>query len=70
MTPRQRRAREEPELDSYGELISRARAGVPTLPTASLYRIHALLERLLEDGPPDEDALAALAAAVESDNAG
>lgn len=53
-------SRQQPEADGY-ELISRAREAVPGLPTAQLYRIHALLERLLNGDRLDPHALSELA---------
>ena len=54
---------QKPELDRYGDVISRARsaASVSHLSTAELYRIHALLEELLSADTYGEGQLAALA---------
>ena len=56
------RPRHEPELDRYGELISRARsaAALQSLPTEALYRIHGLLELILSARALEEPELAAL----------
>ena len=53
---------QKPELDRYGELISRARcaASVSRLSTEELYRIHALLEELLSADTYGGRQLAAL----------
>lgn len=48
MTAPGREAGQEPELDGYGELITRARGSLPLLTTANLVRIRELLERALE----------------------
>ncbi len=62
MTAPRREAGQEPELDAYGELISRARGSLPLLTTARLVRMRELLERALEaDDAASEEGRAALA---------
>jgi hypothetical protein len=62
LTPPRREPGEKPELDAYGELISRARESLPLLTTASLVRMRELLERVLEaDDGASEEGRAALA---------
>jgi hypothetical protein len=71
LTARRRKPREEPELDGYGELIARARAGVRGLSTPELVRMRELLERILGSGGGDADegrrALAELARRLRRD---
>ena len=62
MTAPRREAGQEPELDAYGELITRARGSLPLLTSASLVRIRELLERALEaDEVVSDEGRAALA---------
>ena len=71
MTAGRREPRQEPELDGYGELIARARAGLRGLSTPELARIRELLERILESDGADGDggrrALAELARRLHRD---
>lgn len=46
-------------------LVKQARSALPTLPTESLYRVHALLESILAAPDLDADALAELRRALE-----
>ena len=62
MTATRRESGQEPELDGYGDVISRARESLPRLTTARLVHIRELLERVLEaDDGTAEEARAALA---------
>jgi plasmid stability protein len=58
---------QEPELDGYGQVISRARSAVPGLSTEALVRIRAVLEQALAGERPGAEALEALAAALDGD---
>ncbi len=49
-------------------IIARARAALRGLPTASLYRIHALLEQALAGPEIDKTALAELERALDGDS--
>ena len=65
MSAASREPAQEPELDHYSRLVTRARAlsAVSSLPTEALFRIHALLEVLLgadEFGERERAALAEL----------
>lgn len=66
MTARLRDPGEESQLDAYGDVISRVRAGVPRLSTEELRRIRELLEGALASELPDyPDALAELALTLD-----
>ena len=64
MTAAGRGRGEEAELDGYGELISRLRAGLSELTTEELVRIRALLEAELDGDRLDRGSLEALLRAL------
>jgi trimethylamine:corrinoid methyltransferase-like protein len=62
---RRRTQRQAPPAEARLDLVKRAREALPTLSTDSLYRIHDLLERVLEEPELDPRAFDELERALE-----
>jgi hypothetical protein len=66
-TARRRAAREPAPVERNLEVVRRARTALPGLPSASLYRVHDLLERWLAEPELGPEVLAELERALDLD---